>query len=279
MKRNSYRSFSRAVSVATLMLALPVLAAAQNVTAWFSKPANATAYGSIAAEVESLGASIRAAALSDSLIAKRLEEGAQKHVSSAILLATLKADAERALSVAKALGSRGLISADPKKATFAVEQTTLLLRAGIDETELGATLDASVRKLGRGNAAVSRALAALSVTATAKSKYDLSGNEGIFLAVGLVTSDLSEGKLNSILSSIANLLKSGSSVSEALEVAIEKTSKGNSAVAKAAAASAEKSDVGKSGNKKSKGNEGESGGNGNSGNSNKSNSSGVRQGK
>ena len=257
MKKVFCRSLSRAIAAMVFVLALPALAAAQNVAAWFAKPANTAVYGSIAAEVEALGASIRAASLSDSLIAKRLEEAARKHVAPATLLATLKADTGRALFVAKALGSRGLLSTDPKKSTFAVEQATLLLRAGIDETELGAVLDASVRKSGRNEAAVSRALAALLVAVTAEATYKLSESESLFLAIGLVTSNLPEGKLDTILASVANLVKNGSSVSDALEAVIEKVSKGNSTEAKAAVAEAEKGKAEKTGNKENEGKSGE----------------------
>lgn len=277
MKKVFCRSLPRAIAALLFVLGLPVLAAAQNVDAWFSKPANTAVYGSIAAEVRVLGASMLAASLSDSLIAKRLEEAAKKHISPTILLATLKSDAERALFVAKALGSRGLLSTDLKKATLAVEQTTLLLRAGIDDIELGAVLDATAKKNGRNNAAVSRALAALSVAVTAEATYELSESESLFLAIGLVTSDLPEEKLDTILASVAKLVKNGSSVSEALDTVIEKVSKGNSAEAKAAVEEASKGKAEKSGNKESEGKSGEKDNESDS-NGNKNNSNNGKQG-
>ncbi|HWP68515.1 MAG TPA: hypothetical protein VN437_04375, partial [Rectinemataceae bacterium] len=152
------------------------------------------------------------------------------------------------------------------------EQTTLLLRAGIDDIELGAVLDATAKKNGRNNAAASRALAALSVAVTAEATYNLSESESLYLAIGLVTSDLPEGKLDTILASVANLVKKGSSVSDALETVIEKVSKGNSTVVKAAVAEAEKGKAEKSGNKeneaKSSEKDNESGSNKNKNNSN-----------
>jgi len=257
MKKVRCGSVSRLTAILTFVLALPALAAAQNVAAWFAKPANAAIYGSIAAEAKSLGASIKAASLSDSLIAMRLEEAAKKHIPASALIVTLRADTERALFAAKALGKRGLLSTDLKKATFAVEQTTLLLRAGVDDIELGAVLDATVKKNGRNNAAVSRALASLSVAVTAEATYNLSESESLFLAIGLVTSDLPEGKLDTILASVANLVKNGSSVPDALEAVIEKVSKGNSTEAKAAVTEAEKGKAEKSGNKENEGKSGE----------------------
>jgi len=228
MKKVRYGSVSRAIAALAFVLFFPANAAAQDVAAWFAKPANAAAYGSIAAEVETLGASIRASSLSDSLLAKRLEEAAKKHISPPTLLATLKSDTARVLFVSKALGSRGLLSADRKKATFAVEQTTLFLRAGIGETELETVLDAAVRKRGQNDEAVSRTLAALAVAATAEANYNLPRNESLLLAVGLVACDLPDGKFDSILASMATLVKKGGTVSEALKATIEKVSKGNS---------------------------------------------------
>jgi len=57
MKKVRCGSVSRLTAILAFVLALPALAAAQNVAAWFAKPANAAIYGSIAAEAKSLGAS------------------------------------------------------------------------------------------------------------------------------------------------------------------------------------------------------------------------------
>lgn len=112
----------------------------------------------------------------------------------------------------------------------------------------------------------------MSVAVTAEATYNLSESESLYLAIGLVTSDLPEGKLDTILASVANLVKKGSSVSDALETVIEKVSKGNSTVVKAAVAEAEKGKAEKSGNKeneaKSSEKDNESGSNKNKNNSN-----------
>ena len=250
MKKIRRDTVSRSIVLLFFVLTLPASVAAQDVAAWFAKPANAKVYGSIAVEVEALGASIRAASLSDSLLANRLEEAAKKtRFRQGHSLATLKADTEKALALSKALSSRGLLSTDRKKATLAVEQATLLLRAGVKEGELCAVLDAAAKKGGKREASASRAFAALSVAAAVEADYRLSDDQCLLLAVWLVASDLPEGKLNSILSSIASLMKQGSSATEALDVAMGKVSKGKSSEAKAT--EEEKTKADSSGNKKS----------------------------
>ena len=255
---------AKAFAVLAFLLALAAPLAAQDLAAWFAKPANQAAYGAIAAEAQTLAIALRAASLSDSLLAARLEEAARKRVPAPLLLATLREDTARYLSVSEALRDRGLLPADAKKASAMVEQVALLLRGGIVASELNAALDASIAKLGAkaaNNAAVTRAVAALSVVASAKAQYGLSEESSRLLAVALTESDLSNHKLDSILDSIATILAQGGSVSEALNSAIATISKGTSAKAKAS----EKSNSGNSDEKGNQGNSGEKENNGTSG--------------
>jgi len=186
----------------------------------------------------------------------RLEEAAKKHIPASALIVTLRADTERALFAAKALGKRGLLSTDLKR-RLCRRADDASSQSWCRRYRIGAVLDATAKKNGRNNAAVSRALASLSVAVTAEATYNLSESESLFLAIGLVTSDLPEGKLDTILASVANLVKNGSSVPDALEAVIEKVSKGNSTEAKAAATEAEKGKAEKSENKENEGKSGE----------------------
>lgn len=261
---------ARVLAIFLLTLALPAALAAQDLAAWFAKPANQAAYGAIATEANSLAAAVRAASLSDSLLAARLEEAAKKRVPPTLLLATLRADTERYLFIADTLRRRSLLPADAQKASALVEQLALVMRSGIVAGELDASLDAAVAKLGAkasNNAAVARAVAALSVLALAKAEYGLSESDSYYLAIALTGSDLSNAKLNSVLKSIAALVAQGNSTSDALETVLAKVTKGNSAEAKAQAA--EKSNEGKSGENGKSGNSEEKEGKGNSGESGK----------
>jgi len=225
MKKPLYRKVTRLVLALLLVLLFPFNAAAQDLQAWFNKPANQAAYGAIAAETRILAEAIQKASLSDSLIAARLEEAAKKRIPANVLLATLKEDTARYLIVSDALRLRGLQPENEKQATAMVEQVALLLRAGIDRTELDATLDAAVSKLGMkagGKTAVTRTVAALSVVANARAAYGMSKEESLLLARALVESKLSDKKLDSVLDSIQKAMAKGGTIGEALDSVIEK---------------------------------------------------------
>jgi hypothetical protein len=217
------------LSLALLLIAaIPSFVAAQNVAAWFAAPANQAAYGALAAEAQQLAAALSQAGLSDSLIADRLVEAAKKRVAPAKLAATLREDTQRYLAVAASLKGLRLLPADPKKASAAVEQAALILRAGISERVLQAALAAAADRLGTGQAAIDRALAALSVAATIDAEYRLSDAELLALTADLIGSDLSNGKFNSLAASIKSAVKKGLSVSQAIDEALSKTAKGKS---------------------------------------------------
>lgn len=230
------RTFSLAAGRAALRLAaallfaaaLPSFVAAQNLAAWFAAPANHAAYGALAAEAQRLADALIHAGLSDSLIADRLVEAAKKRVPPATLNATLREDTERYLAVAATLKGLRLLPADPKKASAAVDQATLLLRAGVSESVLRAALSAAAGKLGANQAAIDRALAALSVAVTLEAEYRLADDEVLALATGLVDCDLSNGKLNSLVAAIKSAVKKGLSLSQAIDDSLAKVTKGKS---------------------------------------------------
>lgn len=232
MRMTIFPRAARVFAVFALLLALTASLSAQDLAAWFAKAANQAAYGAIAAEAQILAANVRAASLSDSLLAARLEEAARKRVPASVLLATLKEDTARYLSVSVAFRGRGLLPSDAKKASTMVEQVALLLRGGIAESELDAALDAAVAKLGAkaaNNAAVTRAVAALSVVANAKAQYGFSEENCRLLAIALVQSSLSDKKLDTLFSSLKNFVANGGSVDDALNSVIATMSKGKSA--------------------------------------------------
>lgn len=208
--------------------AIPSFASAQNLAAWFAAPANQAAYGALASEAGELAASLKQAGLSDALIADRLVEAAKKRVALATLAATLREDTQRYLAVAASLKGLGLLPSDPRQASAAVEQASLLLRAGISERALQAALDAAAAKLGARQAAIDRALAALSAVVTLEAEYALSDAEVFALATGLVDCDLSDGKLNSLAASVKSAVKKGLSLSLAIEESLAKVTRDKS---------------------------------------------------
>ena len=257
----------RFVVALLFLFALAAAAGAQNLAAWFAKPANQAAYGAIAEKVDALASSLKASSLSDSLLAARLEEAARKRVPAASLLVTLEADTTRYLTVSAALRDRSLLPENEKMASTAVGQAALLLRAGLGENILEASLDASLDKLGAkagGSVAVSRAIATLSVVATAHAAYGLSDDECLFLAWALAGSDLADKRLDAALAPMKSIMAKGASASEALRAAIATLTKGRSGAAEAKAA--EKSNAGKSAEKENQGKSGQKGNSGQSGN-------------
>ena len=240
-------------------------AGAQNLAAWFARPANQAAYGAIAAEVDALAASLKASSLPDSLLAVRLEEAAKKKIPFTVLVATLKADTARYLAISAALRDRSLLPENDKKTATTVEQTALLLRAGIDEKTLEASLDASRKKLGskaKGSDVVSRAIATLSVVATANATYGLSGEERLLFAAALAGSDLSDKKLEDVLTPMKGIVTKGGSTGEAFQAVIAAAAKGKTSEVKDN--SEGKSNSGKSSGKDNQGNAREKENSGNS---------------
>jgi hypothetical protein len=226
--RSAARAAFRLSLALLLSAAIPSVVAAQNVAAWFAAPANHAAYGALAAETQQLAAALVQASLSDSLIAERLVEAAKKRVAPATLAATLCEDTQRYLAVAASLRGLSLLPSDPKKASAAVDQAALLLRAGISESVLRATLAAAAGKLGANQATIDRALAALSVVAAIEAEYRLSEAEVLALATGLVDCDLSNGKLSSLTAAIKSAVKKGLPLLQAIDDSLAKVTKGKS---------------------------------------------------
>ena len=221
-------SFFACIAMAVLMLSAPSLLSAQEVEAWFKKPANAALYSQVREDVIAMASQMQALGLSDSILASRLEEGARKKVSPNILQASLQGDLQRAIAAASILKENGLFPSDKKKATAAVEQILILMRAGTSEDEFRISLKAAIAKSGKRESALSRAISALSVVAEAQATYQLNGTDRERLALALIASDMNEKRFDSILASMNAFAQAGYRGSEALTKALEKASLGAS---------------------------------------------------
>ena len=234
VKKISSTSLFACITMAILMLSAPTLLSAQEVEAWFKKPANAVLYNQVREDVIAIASQIRAIGLSDSLLASRLEEGARKSVPPSILQASLQGDLQRAITASSILKENSLFSSDKKKATAMIEQILILMRAGTSEDEFQLSLKAAIAKSGKRESALSRTISALSVVVEANAIYQLNETDRKRLALALITSDMSEKRFDSILVSMAGFAKAGYRGSEALTKALEKASLGTSGWQKSA---------------------------------------------
>ena len=216
------------IAMAALTLVAPSLLSAQEVEAWFKKPANAALYSQVREDVIAMASKMQALGLSDSILASRLEEGARKNVQPNVLEASLQGDLQRAIAAVSILKENGLFSSDKKKATAAVEQMLILMRAGTSEDEFRISLKAAIAKNGKRESALSRVITALSVVVEAQAAYQLSETDRKRLALALIASDMSEKRFDSILASMAGFAEAGYRGSEALTKALEKASLGAS---------------------------------------------------
>jgi len=228
MTRTISPSFFACIAMAVLMLSAPSLLSAQDVEAWFKKPANAALYSQVREDVIAMASKMRALGLSDSILASRLEEGARKKVSPNILQASLQGDLQRAIVAVSILKENGLFSSDKKKATAAVEQILILMRAGTSEDEFRISLKAAIAKSGKRESALSRAISALSVVVEAQATFQLNGADRERLALALIASDMNEKRFDSILATMNAFAQAGYRGSEALTKALEKASLGAS---------------------------------------------------
>ncbi len=191
----------------------------RTVAEWAVIKANSATYGPILTELESLAVSLKSASLPDSLLVARLEEGAKKRVAPMALLHALKSDTARFLAIASTLRVRGVFPPRPEDIVSIVEQTDILLRAGIGFQEYASALDAAIRKQGKNLTAVSRGIAALAVAARAMATFRLSEKDRTRLAVELVSGDTEIGEFDSILGRMAECIASGLSTAESLDSA------------------------------------------------------------
>ncbi len=197
----------------------PMALGAQTVDRWFSKPAASESYGSIKAEIIAAAEELKRLSLSEDILLSRLEEAALKNVSAPALLAGISADMDYVRSIVEDFRTRNLLPAKEKDAAKAVQSALLLVRTGIGETELEAALDlaSSQSELkGRQSAIISRAFAALGVTASAKAVYGLSESSRLLLSEYLIASELTERKFDSVMAEIAERIKNGQLADQAV---------------------------------------------------------------
>ena len=199
---------------------VPALSFAQDLQRWFSST-DARRYASIRPAVEDLAKSVSAVGLEEKLLVMRLEEGARKQIQPEALLKALQTDVGSMLSFATALQTRGLFPRNSQKATTMTQQAVLLFRTGMVAEELDAALDASIKKLGKTDPAVGRALSALSVVVIAKKEYQLETIDTIAVAGALISSGWRNSDFVYVLDELAASRKSGVSKEETVKHVLE----------------------------------------------------------
>jgi hypothetical protein len=209
----------------------PMPLGAQTLERWFSKPAVSESYESIKAEIMAAAEELRRLSLSEDLLLSRLEEAATKNVSATALLAGISADMDYVRTILEDFKTRNLLLAKEKDAAKAMQNALLIVRAGIEEKELERALDLASSQgelKGRQSAILSRAFAALGVTASAKAVYGLSESSRAILAEYLITSQLTERKFDSVIAEIAERIKKG----ETAELAVSSLGNNGNAAGK-----------------------------------------------
>jgi|GEM_PF-2240517 len=226
---------SRAAPVARLVFAvlfgLLALgpARAQAVEEWFQRSPQAAPYATIRGEAEALARGAAAVGVPDRLLAQRLEEGAQKAVPADRLAAALRSEAALLESAAATLAKRALLPEDRDLAAEVLGQASLLIRAGIDEDELGAACDAALARPKKyAGAAISRALSALYTVVSIRSRVPLRESDGRRLAVALARSGLRTEDFPALVPVVVRYGASGLDPSEVVSIAVGLLGKGGS---------------------------------------------------
>lgn len=185
------------------------------------------AYTSIRADLEALAASLRSAGLPDSLLRIRMEEAARKRVQPPTLLAALRTEIARLISLAGTLRGLGLFPQNRDDVAAFFGQAATLMRSGIGEREVKAALEAARAKGDAKSAeSLARALAALSVVAEAEAAYRLGEGGRLRLAGALIDSSLPVSEFGTVLDSLSDLRAGGESVAVALERALGELGQG-----------------------------------------------------
>lgn len=203
-------------------------ATSQEVAAWFARQGSKTAYAAISKDILALAAALNADGLPETLLIARIEEAARKKIAPATLRATLAEDTRQYLEVADILRDRKLLPQDSRKMASVIEQVSVLLRAGIDETNLEKMLDAALAVAdpkAKADTALDRTIAALSVVLSGRAANKLTEEESLLLGLALVESPLSDKQFNAALGTIRSALAKGSSFSDALSRIDDKSTK------------------------------------------------------
>jgi hypothetical protein len=173
----------------------------QSVEAWFSRAKEASAYASVQADFLALSAAARAGMLTDRPLSDRIVEGARKGVAPQRLLAILKDETGKLLTVAALLRERGLMPANAETADRLFSQAAIMLRTGLEPEDFKAALDGAISSLGANQAASARAIAVLA--AVAGIPVDEEARQDIIVA--LASGPLPDSRLDSARSTWAGL--------------------------------------------------------------------------
>lgn len=187
-----------------------------------------SAYASIRVELETLASSLRAAEIPDLLLRTRMEEAARKRVQPPTLLAALRVETARLVSLAGTLRGLGLFPRNREDVTSFFGQAATLMRSGIGEQEVKAAVETAKTKTNMKSAVLlARVLAALSVVAEAEAAYRLGEGSRLRLATAMINSNLPAGGFGMVLDSLSDPDGRGESVAMALERTLKALGQGS----------------------------------------------------
>ena len=214
-------SFPRArLLLVPLLLAAASLAAGQGTRDWFERDPEAAAYAGIRSGVEALSLRAQGEGLPESLLLRRLVEGAAKRAEPERLLLALSEETERLVALKKALGGRGLLPRDPAKAEGILAEGSVILRAGVGLPLLLSAVDASLGGGAGPDASAARAYAALGAAISVNARFPLGEAAFRALALALAGSSLPEGRFGAFVAVFARGRASGLAADRIAEISV-----------------------------------------------------------
>ena len=200
--------------------------AKRTIAVWFGGTEEEKKYGSIKNEVELLALNLGFSGLGEGLLVDRLVEGSQKRIPAEKLLVALKDETRRLQSIARILSERGLFPVG--EADGLAAEASLLLRAGLGESEFATALDATAElvDLKTPLPKVQRVLTALSTALAIHARFPLEVGDRQKLITALVLSRIPRERFGSLVSLFARGKASGMSQSRMCALVIEYASSG-----------------------------------------------------
>jgi len=200
--------------------------AKKTISAWFSGMEESRKYGSIKNEVELLALNLGFSGLGEPLLVDRLVEGSKKRIPADKLLAALKDETRRLQTIARLLNERGLFPVE--NADGLAAEASLLFRAGLEEGEFAATLDATAElaDLKTPLPKVQRVLTALSTALAINARFPLEAEDRRTLTTALVSSRIPRERFGSMVSLFARAKASGMAQSRICSLVSEYASSG-----------------------------------------------------
>jgi len=183
-------------------------------------------YGSIKNDLELLALNLGFSGLGEGLLVDRLVEGSQKRIPAEKLLAALREETRRLQSIARLLNERGLFPVGDADGLAA--EASLLLRAGLEEGDFSAALDATAElvDLTTPLPKVQRVLSALSTVLAIHARFQLDAADRRKLTTAMVLSRIPRERFGSLLSLFARGKASGLAQSRICSLIVEYASSG-----------------------------------------------------